>query len=406
MNKADPLIAAFRLLATPKTNARAGLPAATAGKENKDKAEHFREQLRVVAQGTKPAEKPETDVAKADIVKADLMMADLAQGVELPELNGEAKEESRTRVKDRSKSGETSLQQGVADTAALPVDWRGPDAALSAVISRLDQAHTRGRGDDVKTRAAHPQIHGASPDMSLEPDAAMAGPKTDDAPEQRFVLSVGTAETTTTPAVKVVVREQETHFEPVQQPTLLQKIVDRMVTDLPAASASTGMAATDVASPDIHRVSDKPLRILTLEMDPPNLGAVTVKMRMIGNAVEIHLSADRPETAQMLRQERGALTEVMQSAGYAFDIASIDQSRASDPNSGNGQPQSQPDQRPSQQSQGGSQMDNAASQRQSSDTQGGARQNRQQHDQVAEQVERRQEQKPVLNRNGGGSLFL
>ena len=50
-------------------------------------------------------------------------------------------------------------------------------------------------------------------------------------------------------------------------------------------------------------------------------------MRLIGGAVEVRLSADRYETTQMLQQERGALTDVMQSAGYAFDIASIDHSR-------------------------------------------------------------------------------
>ena len=85
------------------------------------------------------------------------------------------------------------------------------------------------------------------------------------------------------------------------------------------------------------RLADKPVRIPTLQLDPPTLGAVIVKMRLIGGAVEVRLSADRYETTQMLQQERGALKDVMQSAGYAFDIASIDHSRASDANPGAGQ---------------------------------------------------------------------
>ena len=153
------------------------------------------------------------------------------------------------------------------------------------------------------------------------------------------------------------------------------------------------------------RLADKPVRILTLQLDPPDLGAVIVKMRLIGGAVEVRLSADRYETTQMLQQERGALTDVMQSAGYAFDIASIDHSRASDANPGAGQQQAQPEQRQSQQLHGGSQIDNATSERQSGDAQAGSRQHRRQHDQFTEPVERHQEQEVVRNRTGG-ALYL
>jgi chemotaxis protein MotD len=145
--------------------------------------------------------------------------------------------------------------------------------------------------------------------------------------------------------------------------------------------------------------------MLTLQLDPPDLGAVIVKMRLIGDAVEVRLTADRYETTQMLQQERGTLTDVMQSAGYAFDIASIDHSRASDANPGAGQQQAQPEQRQSQQMQSGSQIDNAASERQSGDAQAGSRQNRRQHEQFTEPAERNQRQEVVPNRTGG-ALYL
>ena len=76
--------------------------------------------------------------------------------------------------------------------------------------------------------------------MSLKSGDSIKDPTADVPPEQRFALSVDAPETRTLPTVKVVVREQETHFEPVQQLTLLQKIVDRMVTDLPAMSPQAG----------------------------------------------------------------------------------------------------------------------------------------------------------------------
>ena len=51
MNKTDPLIAAFRQLAVGKVASRLGGQNATITKDGKDKAEHFREQLRSIAQG-------------------------------------------------------------------------------------------------------------------------------------------------------------------------------------------------------------------------------------------------------------------------------------------------------------------------------------------------------------------
>jgi chemotaxis protein MotD len=117
-------------------------------------------------------------------------------------------------------------------------------------------------------------------------------------------------------------------------------------------------------------------------------------MRLAGDSVEIHLTADRYETTQMLRQERGALTDAMQSAGYTFDIAAIDHTRTPDANLNNGQQQQQApsDQRSSLPSSGGSQADGGSSGRSSGDAQSGARHNRQDHEQSPRSSERQQDQ--------------
>jgi chemotaxis protein MotD len=100
------------------------------------------------------------------------------------------------------------------------------------------------------------------------------------------------------------------------------------------------------------------------------------------------------------------LTEIMQSAGYKFDVASIDQSRAGDANTGAGQQQPQPDHRLSQQSNGGSHLNFADSGRQSNDAQAGTRHNRQQHEQITEPADHPQDKGVVRDRNGGGAVYL
>jgi chemotaxis protein MotD len=389
------MMAAFHLPATGKAALRVGTHTPPATKDGKDKAEHFREQLRSIAQGVKPG--PQADTEDAEVAAM--------QGRVLPDRTAELTDEVKTRSKSRDgQSHKTPPQQAAGEVAAQPAEWRAPDAVLNAVVSRLDQAQALAPRDD----GATPQV--TLPHAKLEQADAPPklgdlpkAPVTDGAAEQRFAVSVDAVETRIAPAVKVMVREQETHFEPVQQLTQLQKIVDRMATDLVAAPAAAGSA--DAAGSDLPRAADKPLRMLTLQLDPPDLGTVTVKMRLAGDAVEIRLTADRYETTEMLRQERGDLTDLMQSAGYSFDIASIDHSRAADANPVNAQSQGQSDQKPSQQPQGGSHFGGSSPQRQSSDAHGGTRHNRQSHDQIEKPAERHPDQKRVLNSNGS-TLYL
>jgi len=436
MNKADLLTATFRQLAAAKTASRIGPSNATIAKEGKEKAEHFRDQFKLVAQAAKPGSKAETEPGTTDATPA----------IEVQDRVAEMAQRLTTHPNDRAdKPRKKSTEQTAVGTTASPAEWCSPDAALSAVISRLEQAQSLSASDDDATTPVAGSDALVEPrEAALKPDdrgeRATAGELT----EARFALSVDSSETRTTVPIKVAVRDQETHFEPVrqmtpreadmkladasqavdsaetrmvpatklvvrqneahsdavQQTTLLQRIIDRIGGDLPAAPMQAGSPSADVAAPDILKTADKPVRILTLQLDPPDLGAVTVKMRLAGDGVEVRLSADRYETTQMLQHERGALTDIMQSAGYKFDIASIDQSRPSDANAGAGQQQPQPDQRPSQQP-GGGQFNYANSERQSGDAQAGTRQNRQQHDQVTEPPERHQDKEIGRDRNGG-----
>ncbi|MGM4924911.1 flagellar hook-length control protein FliK [Tardiphaga sp. 804_B3_N1_9] len=287
------------------------------------------------------------------------------------------------------------------ESATKSAPWRGPDPALSAVMAKLDHAHSPLPSDDKaasRISVSDVKADDAPRDPTKLIHAATADvPDADAATTQRFTLAVETTDTKPLPVAKAVVREQETHFEPVQQMTTLQKIVDRMATDLVTVASSEGARVADAPGLETNKAADsRPVRMMTLELDPPNLGSVTVKMRLAGDSVEIHLTADRYETTQMLRQERGALTDAMQSAGYTFDIAAIDHTRTPDANLNNGQQQQQQqapsDQRSSLPSSGGSQADGGSSGRSSGDAQSGARHNRQDHEQSPRPSERQQDQ--------------
>jgi chemotaxis protein MotD len=153
-------------------------------------------------------------------------------------------------------------------------------------------------------------------------------------------------------ATKVTVVQQETHLPPVQPFPAAVQVAKAMVSELEGSPAPPSSAASNPASAQ-GNVPDQPLKILTISLEPPALGNVTVRLRLVGAAVSVHLAADRRETSQMLDQQRDSIRELMQSAGFVADVAPVQHgaldgfqpgSSQSQPSfSGQQQPQGAPD---------------------------------------------------------------
>ncbi|WP_375312962.1 flagellar hook-length control protein FliK [Bradyrhizobium sp. A5] len=172
---------------------------------------------------------------------------------------------------------------------------------------------------------------------------------------------------------KVTVVQQETHLPPAQfGPT--QQIANAVVTELKESSAPTASAAADLATSQTN--APEPLKILTINLEPPSLGNVTVRLRLVGSEVSVHLAAERKDTSLMLDQQRDSIRDLMHSAGYVADVAPVQHGSLDGFQSGSGQSQPQlagQQQQPSSQSQGS--FDGASNSSGQSD--GGARQARQ-----------------------------
>ncbi|VUD74985.1 hypothetical protein MET9862_05622 [Methylobacterium symbioticum] len=91
-----------------------------------------------------------------------------------------------------------------------------------------------------------------------------------------------------------------------------------MAAEAPAA-ASAQMAGQAAG----HGQAEGPLRLLTLQLHPADLGAVVVRMRLQDGRLEMNLQASREETADLLRKDREALGELLRGAGYRPDIVTI-----------------------------------------------------------------------------------
>ncbi|RXG99956.1 flagellar hook-length control protein FliK [Bradyrhizobium zhanjiangense] len=149
---------------------------------------------------------------------------------------------------------------------------------------------------------------------------------------------------------KVTVVQQETHLPPAQF-NAPQQVANAVVAEL-KESATTSATADPAASQT--NAPDQPLKILTINLEPPALGNVTVRLRLVGAEVSVQLAAERKDTSQMLDQQRDSIRDLMQSAGYVADVAPVQHGSLDGFQSGSGQSQSQlsSQQQPPSQSQG------------------------------------------------------
>ncbi|MGY2047718.1 flagellar hook-length control protein FliK [Methylobacterium sp. JK268] len=100
----------------------------------------------------------------------------------------------------------------------------------------------------------------------------------------------------------------------------------------PPAAASAAPAGTvpQLASalaaqlgPPDTAAAGGPLRILTLQLKPAELGSVVVTMRLRDGQLEMNLKTSRAESADLLRKDADVLTGLLREAGYRPDALTI-----------------------------------------------------------------------------------
>jgi len=95
-----------------------------------------------------------------------------------------------------------------------------------------------------------------------------------------------------------------------------------------------------------------PLKVLTIQLHPVELGAVTVRIALKNDALELRIDAGRRETARLLDADRESLSGLLRSAGYSVDALTVRAVEPSNATAAAGSPNSAP-----QSQSGGSQPD-------------------------------------------------
>ncbi len=65
------------------------------------------------------------------------------------------------------------------------------------------------------------------------------------------------------------------------------------------------------------------LKVLQIQLQPVDLGIVTVRMELKNSELTLHVEADRKETADLIRNDQDSLAGLLRSAGYNVDTGSV-----------------------------------------------------------------------------------
>jgi hypothetical protein len=103
-----------------------------------------------------------------------------------------------------------------------------------------------------------------------------------------------------------------------------QQVAGRIVAAALAAQQDGGRI--DISS--ARAVSSPVIKILHLELQPADLGIITIRMSLKQDGIDIRLEASRRDTADMLRRDQEGLVKLLTSAGYHMDGLTVTASAA------------------------------------------------------------------------------
>jgi chemotaxis protein MotD len=116
------------------------------------------------------------------------------------------------------------------------------------------------------------------------------------------------------------VTRQETILPPVTgQPPAAHQAAEKIIAALQTADGSVPTSAANLP----RETAPAPVRILHIQLQPQDLGTLTVKLSLKGGGLDVKLEAADPHTVRILEADRDRLTDMLRSAGYSVDALAV-----------------------------------------------------------------------------------
>jgi hypothetical protein len=120
----------------------------------------------------------------------------------------------------------------------------------------------------------------------------------------------------------ITVVRQETHAPPAVHLSPTAQVANALITGIEAPETSRLAQSAGEPMPTLPTTSGV-VRVLQIELEPPELGTVSIRLKLESQALELRISADQAGTADLIRRDQSVLTRLLQSAGYNVETLSV-----------------------------------------------------------------------------------
>lgn len=295
-----------------------------------------------------------TDAKTAGLTEAELQEAALAQdrAANASELSGQAPDTVPVVEEQTDPTGATVDDTDQATDEGLTVDLAYPDAAAVALLGATATGAAR-----VDATSSDPAPHSAerqtgvtalgakavqdstdqSPANSGEHEEGEASQAQTPAPPDTEEVATGETDPTQEPVARgeALVKPAPAHAsssttpEPVNGTTVSQPTTDRAgVTPNPPAAAPEARFAQDNHPTIITGVTGKLMPnggTMHIRLDPPEMGALSVTIRIDRGVVEASFQTSNDQATQLLGHSLNQLKSALESAGVSVDKLNVSQ---------------------------------------------------------------------------------
>ncbi|WP_068417983.1 flagellar hook-length control protein FliK [Labrenzia sp. OB1] len=117
----------------------------------------------------------------------------------------------------------------------------------------------------------------------------------------------------------VKILRQETHFAPNMRLSPVQQVGNQIVSAMKDLPSGPGAQQAGLSA----RAEGPVLKTLDIQLTPHELGSVKVSLRMVGDSVEVTMVASKAQTAELLKQDRQLLDQMLRVTGVKADAITV-----------------------------------------------------------------------------------
>lgn len=225
---------------------------------------------------------------------------------------GEANQWAETRMAGQvARPGQTKVEQKDEGRSPADADFAGAVEATDAGASEATATKQAPREDLPEAKVLRQEAHFAPVASSKTTERSAVAPAANAKPGSEVKKAIEPAPA----SVDMSATEQPLSSAPARP---AQQIADQIAAEVSSFESAGGVR------PDASQAAPAPmLKVLQIQLQPADLGTVTVRLELRQDELEVHVETSSAETADLIRGDKDTLSNLLRASGYAVDHNAI-----------------------------------------------------------------------------------